>query len=304
MSSTPVSLREGPLATNALVLKRYVVVYVLVVWASTVPPAALAVWLATGSLRWAALPTWMFVLLLPAVVLLLWFTWVLSSIAVSWVVLRVVILLHRPREGVFRRDRGDRDYRHWSLRATVRKFAFWTARTFYPLPLVLVLAFKVLGYKRRGVGTVLFDCWVDPEFTEIGRGVKLGLGCNVLGSMVVADKLVVKKTVVGAGTVVGVGAVITPGTVVGENCAIGALSTTELGQVLEAGWIYTGVPVRKVGLNQLDLDGADGAGASRGGFGPDGGEADPAGGVADPSGGGTRSKEGAGGGGAGTGGRA
>ncbi len=254
MPSTPISLREGPLATNALVLKRYLILYFIIIWLSSLPPTILILWIVRSWSQWALPNTFITVLVLAAVVFLVWLTWVVSSLIVSRIFLSLVILIHKPREGIFERNRSDKNYRHWSLRATIRKFAFWTAHTFAPIPLMKLLAFKVLGYKQKGSGTVFFDCWIDPEFTTIEPGAKIGLGANVIASMVMADKLIVKRVRVGANAIIGVGAVVAPGADVGENCAIGALSTTELGQVLEPGWVYTGVPAKKFKLNQLDLD--------------------------------------------------
>ena len=42
--------------------------------------------------------------------------------------LMITNLFHHPREGVFERDKNDKDYCYWSLRAVIRKWPIWLAR--------------------------------------------------------------------------------------------------------------------------------------------------------------------------------
>lgn len=248
MASTPVSVREGPTTTNTLVMKRYVFWYIVMIWLSALPSTY---WIITFLLGREILDAW-FLFILPFHILWCWVLWVFSAILVSRLFLSVVNLLHRPREGVFERSRDDKDYRYWSLRGTIKKFGFWAAHTF-PLPWLDMFAFKLFGVRAKG-GTAFFDCWVDSEFIEIGDNTMLGLGAVVLSSMVVGDKLIIKRVKIGDNNLIGAHTVVAPGTVIGDNIVLGALSTTKVGQVLESGYIYTGVPCRQFKENKYAKD--------------------------------------------------
>ncbi|MHA1731545.1 MAG: acyltransferase [Promethearchaeota archaeon] len=250
MSSTPVSLLEGIITTNTLPKKRYVAWYVLMIWISALPPVWIVLRFFNGKAFNDPFTSAWVIFMVPILIMLLWLLWVVCAILISRVFLSIAILLHKPREGVFDRDPKDKGYKYWAIRGTIRKFGVWAAHS-YPLPWLDTVAFKVLGVKQRGGGTAFFDCWVDSEFLEVGDNAMFGLGSCIMTSMVAGDKLLIKGTKIGARTLIGAGAVVAPGTVVGDDCVLGSLSTTSVGQVLEDGWIYTGVPCRKFRENDL-----------------------------------------------------
>ena len=57
-------------------------------------------------------------------------------------------LFHHPREGVFERDKNDKDYCYWSLRAVIRKWPIWIARQL-SLPFIEKLIVNILGIKIK-----------------------------------------------------------------------------------------------------------------------------------------------------------
>lgn len=248
-TSTPVSLNLGLATTNTLVRKRYILIYLAIIWISATPTTLLALWFVWPIFSTGATLTWWFVVLLPLGLLGWWFVFVLCTIVVSRLFLGVVNLLHAPREGVFARAVEDKDYRYWSLRAMIRKFAIWVAHGF-PLPYLDVLAFKVLGLHVKG-GSALMDIFLDTEFVEIGESTILGLDCKIMSSLVVQDRLIIKRVKIGNNCLVGGGAVVNPGTTMGDYAVLGALSATKIDQELEAGWIYIGMPCRKLKENKL-----------------------------------------------------
>ncbi len=255
MSSTPISLNLGLATTNTLVKKRYIIIHLLIIFLSALPTTYIAFfWL------WLFLPTgnvvppgnamtWVFFLTLPLSVLFWWFLFVISTMVVARIFLSIANLFHKPREGLFDRDPKDKDYRYWSLRATIRKFAIWVAHTF-PFTYLDVLAFKMLGVKVKGFGTAVMDVYLDTEFVEIGKDTILGLDCKVLSSIIVQDKLLIKRVKIGNNCLVGGASVVSPGTVMEDDSVLGALSCTKVDQVLETGWIYFGIPCRKFKENK------------------------------------------------------
>lgn len=194
-------------------------------------------------------PWWLTLLVFPFELALLWFVFTFASLGVSWVFLSVVKLLHKPREGIFPRDPHDKDYKYWELRGAIKKYGLWATHKF-PLPWLDMFAFMLYGVKSHG-GTSFFDTWCDTEFLEIGNNTLLGLGAVVQTSMVIGEQLIIKKVVIGDRTLVGAYAQVAPGTIIGDDVMLGSLSTTAVGQVLESGYIYTGIPCRKFRKNRL-----------------------------------------------------
>ena len=101
-----------------------------------------------------------------------------------------------------------------------------------------------------GFSAHLNDAWCDTEFVELGRRVMVGQGAVIMSSMVVGKYLFIKKVILDDYVVVGGQDTIAPGTIIGTDSVIGALSTTNYGQVLEDGWIYFGIPGVKLKENR------------------------------------------------------
>lgn len=240
--STPASLRSGPNTTNVLARKRYMLIYVLLLWLSLLPVVLLA---------WDMLANfdYMFIITrLPFSVLGWYFLFIIDTIFFSWIALQIVNLIHKPREGYFPRDKDNKDYRYWSLRGAIKKLAFWASHNCL-LPWVDLLAFKMFGVKMKG-GVALFDAWVDSEFIEIGKGSLIGQGAILMSSMITTDWLIIRKVTIGDGVLIGSHAVIAPGTTIGDNTVIGAMAQTTVGQDLESNWVYVGAPARKYRKNE------------------------------------------------------
>ncbi|MHA1340600.1 MAG: hypothetical protein ACTSRZ_10510 [Promethearchaeota archaeon] len=254
MSSKPASFVVGPATTNTLLRKRYLIIYFVLIWLSSIFPIWL-IWTHASGGAYAASP-FRFFFLLPFHAIGWYFAWVLGAIIFSKIFLIIVNLIHKPREGYFPRDPKNKDYRFWSLRATIKKFAIWVCHNF-PLPWLDIVAFKMFGAKIN-FNTAVFDAWVDTEFIEIGRNTIVGQGSLLMSSMLTHDYLIIKKIKIGNDCVIGAYSVISPGTIVPDNVSIGALSGTTVDQVLEPNWVYLGVPARKYRKNEyLSMEESD-----------------------------------------------
>ncbi len=158
-------------------------------------------------------------------------------------VLVILVLIHKPKEGLFKLDPKDKDYYFFCLRVSVKKFIFWTWNNF-SFPWASNLAFKLCNMKADFKST-MFDGWSDVEFIDFGKNIMLGQGAVVLSSMVVGDHLLIKKVIIGDHVVIGGNAIVAPGTVIGKGATLGVWATTHINQVLEPEWIYIGRPARK-----------------------------------------------------------
>lgn len=242
MSSTkPTTLRAGPATTNALASRWFILLYLLVIWLSIFPCFFLFAKL--FSIFEVSL---LFIgLILPLFLFIIYVIFFVSSIIWSLLILRIVNLFHTPREGVFPRDPRNKDYFFWSLRSVIKKFPIWVCHNFGPFPWTDVFAMKRFGNKITYKSPV-FDAWVDAEMIDIGKATTIGQGCVIMTSMITLNNLILKRVVIGKDCVIGAHSVISPGTTMGDNVILGALSTTNLDQELDAGWVYMGNPAEKI----------------------------------------------------------
>lgn len=172
-----------------------------------------------------------------------WGTYLLGNLSVGKLILILLKIIHKPREGLFRMDSNDSDYYYFVLRAAIKKQIFWVWNNFC-FPWVSNFVFKVLNMKADFKST-LFDGWSDTEFIELGDNIMLGQGACILSSTILGDYLLVKKVIIGDHVVIGGNALVAPGTIIGKNTTLGVWAKTHINQKLEPGWIYIGSPARR-----------------------------------------------------------
>jgi carbonic anhydrase/acetyltransferase-like protein (isoleucine patch superfamily) len=166
----------------------------------------------------------------------------------SKLILILINLTHKPKEGIFKTENGDRDYKYWILRTQVKKLVVWLINN-SPLPWLNIWSFKWFGIKLD-FSDSLTDAWCDVEFIKFGKNILVGQGAVVMSSMILGNYLIIKKTVIDDYSVIGGHSTISPGTIVGKESVVGALSITSYNQVLDKGWIYFGFPAVKLKPNK------------------------------------------------------
>ncbi|MFX1346228.1 MAG: hypothetical protein ACFFAI_14040 [Promethearchaeota archaeon] len=177
-------------------------------------------------------------LLLPFWLFILYFIFIFGIAIFTKAFLLMINMIHKPREGIFIAEEGDRDYEFWRLRVELKKLVFWLMNN-GPLPWIAMWGFRWLGV-RVDFSSHMHDAWADGEFIEFGRNVTVGQGAVVMSSMVVGRYLIIKKIILGDYTVIGGVSNISPGTIMGKESVLGAFSTTIPNQDIEPGWIYLG----------------------------------------------------------------
>ncbi|HEY0089756.1 MAG TPA: hypothetical protein VGB37_12990 [Candidatus Lokiarchaeia archaeon] len=185
---------------------------------------------------------------LPYALFCMYFIFIFSSLFFCKIFLTLIILIHKPKEGIFIAEKGNKDFEFWCLRIELKKLAIWLLRN-CPMPWIDVMAFKWFGVDMD-YSSHLQDSWTDMEFIKFGRKVLVGQGAVVMSSMVVGKYLIVKKVIFDDYCVIGGQDVISPGTIVGKDTVVGALGMTNFNQVLEDGWIYFGFPSKKFKPNK------------------------------------------------------
>ncbi len=251
--SVPNSMRVGPFASTVLVKKRYILLYFFEIWASFIP-ILLEFWL-YWQLLWDYNRSIHFYIYLPLLCFVLYVSWVFTSLLIAKILLIVVNSVHEPREGVFLRDRSDKDYRYWSIRNTIKRWPTWLSHKF-PFPFLDNVCFKVFNVKTK-FSNSLFEGWVDCEFIEFGENVVVGQAAIVQSAAIVGNFLIIKKTIIEDNVRIGAHTIIMPGTHIGKNCILNTWSSTMVGQVLEEGWIYNGGPAQKFKKNRFFEDGLE-----------------------------------------------
>ena len=181
-------------------------------------------------------------------VFLMWFIFIMASLFFSKLFLILINLIHKPKQGIFKAELGDKDFEFWCLRTELKKIVLWLIRN-WPLPWMDIIAFKWFGIKMT-LSSTMWDSWCDSEFITLGDKVIIGQGATVMSSMVIGKYLLIKDVIIGDYAVIGGEATIAPGTIVGKDSVIGAISTTTYNQIIEPGWIYFGVPVIKLKENK------------------------------------------------------
>ena len=192
---------------------------------------------------------WLYhILYFPILILTSFFIFIFGCAFFAKLFLILINLIHKPKEGIFLAELGDKDFEFWCLRTELKKLVVWLMNN-CPLPWIDTWAFRWFGLKID-FSSHLYDAWVDIDFIKFGRKVTIGQGAVVMSSMVVGKYLIIKKIIFDDYTVIGGVSAISPGTIIGRDTVIGALSSTNFNQVLEPGWIYFGIPGIKLKPNK------------------------------------------------------
>jgi carbonic anhydrase/acetyltransferase-like protein (isoleucine patch superfamily) len=192
---------------------------------------------------------------LPISLLLMFYIFFLGCLLFSKLLLTLINLIHKPKEGIFLAQIGDTDYEFWMLRRELKKIVLWLVRN-SPLPWIDALAFRWFGLKMD-FSSHLTDAWCDAEFIRFGRKVLVGQGATIMSSMVVGKYLIIKRVFFDDYVMVGGHTTTAPGTIIGKETLIGAICTTTYDQVLEPGWIYFGIPAIKLKENKYSEEKRD-----------------------------------------------
>ncbi|TFF99447.1 MAG: hypothetical protein EU541_04905 [Promethearchaeota archaeon] len=189
-----------------------------------------------------------FICIAPAYIIAMLSIFTFACFIFSKLLLVIINLIHKPKEGIFKAELGDNDFEFWCLRIELKKLIVWLMQN-WPLPWIDVLAFRWFGM-NIDLSSHLLDAWCDIEFIEFGRRVMVGQGAVVMSSMVIGKYLIIKKVVLDDYVVVGGETTVAPGTVIGKESVIGAVSCTLFNQLIEPGYVYAGIPARKLKKNQ------------------------------------------------------
>jgi acetyltransferase-like isoleucine patch superfamily enzyme len=252
LPETPIDIKtltdkdlEIDFATSSAISRvnlKFLAVYIPIFWLAGLIISILWYWYLSGG-NWL-----MVILFLPFTIFGSIYFFIFSCMLFCWLFLILINLIHKPKEGVFKAEIGDKDFEFWMLRTELKKIVLWFMR-YSPFPWLDVLVFKLFGI-NMDTSSHLNDTWCDGEFIKFGRKNLIGQGATVMSSMVIGKYLIIKKVIFDDYVMVGGHTTIVPGTIIGKETIVGAISTTTTDQVLESSWIYTGIPVLKFKPNK------------------------------------------------------
>ena len=184
---------------------------------------------------------WLIILLLPLNIYGNVFLFVFSIIIFSAGIMKVLNIIHPPREGVF--EKGTKDWKYMHRRFWTAYFPIWLARV-TPLPWIDIVCYRLFGVKI-GKNVVAYEGYIDPveNFVEIGDFSMTSLNICIFSHLIYHNKVVIKKVKIGKACVVGPQTIVSPGTIMEDGAVLGANSYTWIGQHLEGDLIHVGTPV-------------------------------------------------------------
>ena len=238
--SVPATLMSGPYLTRTLLKRRYLLIYFFLIWLSILP-IQLEIWLYYNLLFYS--DQFSFLLYLPLLFLAMYISAIFTSLIGAKFLLLIANKINLPKEGNFKRDYSDKDFRYWVIRSVIKRWPIWLSHKF-PYPFMNNICFKLFGVKTK-FSNSLFEGWVDTEFIDFGKDVVVGQGSIVQSALIIGDLLIIRKVTIEDNVRIGAHSLIMPGTKMGSKSILASASMTTIGQELEGEWIYAGVPAKK-----------------------------------------------------------
>lgn len=238
----PASLKgESPVPIDEGVRNKYLVIYILIIILSFIPCSLFEFWYVIYF--WSEPFVWLFFLLIPLNALVAIYIIHFSAILISVLILKVVNLIHAPKEGIYRRSLEDRDYFFWNIRNIIKKWPLYVLAS-NPFPWFknrFTLRFFGVSIGKK---SICDNSWISSEFVSIGKNVIIGMNSSILSFGIEQDNFILKKVRIEDNVLIGAKCVLLPGTLIKQNASLSAHSYTNHNSVLEENSIYKGHPAK------------------------------------------------------------
>ena len=238
----PASLKgESPVPIDEGIRNKYIVIYILIIILSFIPCSLFEYWYVI--FFWTETLIWLFFLLIPLNALVAIYIIQFSAILSSVLILKVINLIHAPKEGIYKRSLEDSDYLFWNIRNIIKKWPLYVMAS-NPFPWFknrFTLRFFGVKIGRR---TICDNSWISSEFVSIGKNVIIGMNSSVLSFGIEQDNFILKKVSVENNVVIGAKCVVLPGTLMKQDASLSAHSYTNHNAILEENSIYKGHPAK------------------------------------------------------------
>jgi acetyltransferase-like isoleucine patch superfamily enzyme len=237
---------ESPVPFDERIRSKYIIIYILLIILSLIPSSIFEYWYFT--FLWSEDFIWGFFLLLPFNALVVIYIIQFGATLFSVLILKVVNLIHIPKEGNFKRSVNDRDYLFWNIRNVIKKWPLYVMAS-NPFPWFKNrFTLRFFGVKI-GKKTICDNSWISSEFVSIGTNVIIGMNSSVLSFGIEQDNFILKKVKVENDVLIGAKCVLLPGTHIERNVRLSAHSYTNHNAILKKNSIYKGHPAKRINLN-------------------------------------------------------
>jgi len=190
---------------------------------------------------WAHSLYLLFFLLLPINGILAIYILQISANIISALFLIICKLLFKPKEGEFKRNLKDKNYKYWNIRNTIKKWPLYLNAT-NPFPwLKIRFTLRFFGVKI-GKNSICDNAWISSEFVQIGGNVIIGMGSSLLSFGIEQNTFILKKIRVRDNVIIGTKCVLFPGTTIKRGVHLAAHSSTLYDQNLQEDGTYIGNP--------------------------------------------------------------
>ena len=228
--------------TNNLVEEKKIYwLYPILIWLSFFPTSLIYLFFFNFFSFW--IDPIFIICFLPISLVLYYLVFILFLLLFAKLILILLNMINKPKEGIFQRNFQDKNYRYFVIRTCITRFVL-KIYNYFPLPWAKILALRLFGVKISN-NTGILDSFIDSDFIVIGDNVILGEGSLVMNSMILGDYLLVRKVILNRGCTIGAFSVIAPGTIVEEGAILGMGSYTYLNQRLEKNYIHFGRPAKR-----------------------------------------------------------
>ena len=239
----PASLKgESPVPIDEKLRNRFLVLYIIIIILSFTPCVILEYYYVFY--LWVELNQyWIFFLLLPFNVVVSIYLLQISATIIAVLLIKVINLIHTPKEGTFHRSFKDKDYVYWNIRNLIKKWPLYiTASNPFPW-LKNRFTLRFFGV-RIGKHCICDNSWISSEFISIGKNVILGMNSTLISFGIEQDYFIIKKITIEDNVLLGAKCVILPGTIIKHNCKLEAHSYTDYNAVLKENSLYSGHPAK------------------------------------------------------------
>ncbi|MEJ2251377.1 MAG: hypothetical protein P8Y97_17210 [Candidatus Lokiarchaeota archaeon] len=234
----PVSVHDGPFSTNALPSKTFLIPYLLILWASILP-IILEIYLLLKLIKNIII----FIVILPFFLAFIYLSLFFTSLLISKISLLLINKIHPPKEGIFRREKSNKDYYFWCLRSVIKKWTIWLTK-FMPSQIFDIILLKIYGVNISFTSSIK-NVVIDTEFISIGKNVSIGPNSYIRSSMIFSDFLILKEIKIKENVTIGSRVFISPGTIINKSTILNSFSVTKLNQILQENSFYNGYGAKK-----------------------------------------------------------
>ena len=239
----PASLKgESPVPIDEKLRNRFLVLYIIIIILSFFPCVILEYYYVFY--LWVELNQyWIFFILLPFNVVVSIYLLQISATIIAALLIKIINLIHTPKEGTFHRSFKDKDYVYWNIRNLIKKWPLYiTASNPFPW-LKNRFTLRFFGV-RIGKHCICDNGWISSEFVSIGKNVILGMNSTLISFGIEQDYFIIKKITIEDNVLLGAECVILPGTNIKRNCKLEAHSYTDYNAVLKEDSLYSGHPAK------------------------------------------------------------